>query len=148
MPELVEILRSDRAEWTAFEANLTDAGLPIADLSDSDQAFFVFRDQCRNLGFGGFRLFGEDGLLRSVVVAEGHRGRGVGIAIVLALLARMKRGGVRRVWLLSTNAAGFFATLGFDPMDRRDAPAAISATAQFTGICPTSAALMCRVLAE
>ena len=61
--------------------------LPGDDLEGRHKRFFAFTDPAgRKAGFGGIELYGADGLLRSVVTAEGRRGRGYGEAIVAWLV--------------------------------------------------------------
>lgn len=65
---------------------------------------------------------GDDGYLRSVAVAEPARGFGIG-ALVAAAAARDAAGrGARGLFLLTESAQGFFARLGFEPLDREALP--------------------------
>ena len=52
--------------------------------------------------------------------------------------------GVRRWWLLTTTAVKFFAQRGFRVEARENAPAAIGATAEFRGLCPSVAVCLSR----
>jgi hypothetical protein len=52
--------------------------------------------------------------------------------------------GVERLYLLTTDAEEYFATLGFKPIERSEAPAPIQATSQFRSLCPKSAVCMAR----
>jgi len=70
----------------------------------------------------GGRLVGigratSDGVFRAVlwdvVVAEEHQGRGLGRRIVQALLASPAVAASERVYLMTTNSAGFYGRLGF-----------------------------------
>ena len=132
------------AEWAAFEAALAGAGLPTEDLAGAGQHFFVLETAA---AFGGYFIAGPDALLRSVIVPVQAQGHGLGRAMVAALLHQLEEHGVERVWLLTTTAEPFFERVGFSSADRRLAPAAIAATPQFQGVCPSSAAFMCRPLA-
>ncbi|MGM0604277.1 MAG: GNAT family N-acetyltransferase [Halobacteriota archaeon] len=78
-------------------------------------------------------------LLRSVVVAPDHRGRGYGRAIVDATETLAARAGVDRLYLLTTDAAGFFQSCGYEVVDREAVPATIRRTEQFSSLCPRSA---------
>lgn len=124
---------------------LTDAKLPIDDLDDPGRWFFRFERNGRLLGYGGFELYGEDALLRSVVVPEESRGTGAGRTIAEGMLREIGNAGGKRAYLLTTSAASFFEHLGFVPVDRVDAPAAILRTRQASSIC-TSAALLSRAI--
>ncbi|HOV02939.1 MAG TPA: arsenic resistance N-acetyltransferase ArsN2 [Kaistiaceae bacterium] len=132
----------------ALAAMLREAGLPADDIGEPGRAFFLYRDESgRIVGCGGLEGSGSDLLLRSVAILPERRGEGLGGAIVAWLEARAAAAGCRRLWLLTTTADGFFARIGYAPAERTTAPETIAATRQFAGLCPSSARLMCRVLA-
>jgi amino-acid N-acetyltransferase len=58
------------------------------------------------------------------------------------LVTLAQAAGIRELWLLTTNTERFFERLGFERMNRADAPASIAATSQFAGLCPASAIVM------
>ena len=122
-------------------AALEAAHLPTEDLGEADRAFFAFEEAGRSIGFGGFELYGEDVLVRSVVVLPEARGQGFGRAVTEAVLARAHQAGARRAYLLTTTAESFFAHEGFAPIERTEAPPSILATKQATTICSTAALL-------
>jgi len=123
------------------------AGLPTADLETAEVRFFAAADADGPIGWGGLEGEGSDRLLRSLVVAEGERGRGRGRALLAALETEAARTGARRLWLLTTSAADFFAAAGWRRVDRLAAPAVIAATSQFATLCPASAVCLTRDLA-
>mgnify|MGYP000866692221 CR=1 FL=1 len=129
------------AAFDRFTAALADAGLLTDDLTAEPFRYFSAEDAA----WGGFSP-GEDALLRSVVVAPSARTRGIGRALVEALAQRAQERGAQRLWLLTTDAAPFFARLGWAVMDRAQAPPAIAASRQFAGLCPASATFMARTL--
>ena len=65
----------------------------------------------------GFGRASSDGVFRAVlwdvVVAAEEQGRGLGRRVVEALLGDPSLSGVERVYLMTTNSAGFYAQLGF-----------------------------------
>jgi N-acetylglutamate synthase-like GNAT family acetyltransferase len=126
---------------------LAAAGLPTSDLGEPGQVFFAFGNAARAIGCGGFLVAGEHALLRSIVVDADLRGTGVGSQILRRLTDLARLHGAREAWLLTTDAATFFARHGFETVDRANAPAVISATPQFAGVCPGGATLMMRELA-
>jgi amino-acid N-acetyltransferase len=81
-------------------------------------------------------------LLRSLAVAPGQRGTGLGAALVRAALAAADAHEQCRagVGLLTTTAAGYFDRFGFTVTERAGLPAALSASAELTGACPATAA--------
>jgi len=144
MPEhLVPTSHSD----PALAAALAEAGLPTADLAASPAQFFrAVDDRFETVGYAGIELHGDEALLRSVVILPARRGRGFGADLVAAMLAAARNHGARRVWLLTMDAAPFFARQGFSPADRGQAPRAIAATGEFARLCPASAACMVHLL--
>jgi N-acetylglutamate synthase-like GNAT family acetyltransferase len=129
-------------------AELLDAeGLPSGDLGEPGVRLFAFRDKGAIVGYAGFELYGGDALLRSVIVPPTRRRAGLGRAVVEATLAEARRLGATRAFLLTTTAKAYFERLGFAAIDRASAPAAILATRQAVGLCPSSAPLMAKALA-
>lgn len=135
---------------TGADAGLQDAlqaaRLPTDDLNESGRAFFRFADQGETVGFGGLEQYGEDALLRSVVVLPPQRGKGYGEAMTQRLLDQAAAEGVRTVYLLTESAAAFFEHLGFARVDRATAPSAILQTRQAASLCPASAALLAKTI--
>ena len=128
-------------------AALLDAErLPSADLREQGVRLFAFRDGGAAIGYAGLEIYGADALLRSVVVDPARRNLGAGRAIVAATLIEARRLGATRAFLLTMTAKDFFERLGFAAIDRAQAPAAILATRQAAGLCPSSAPLMAKAI--
>ncbi len=129
----------------ALVAALADAGLPVTDLGEPGRQFFRYDTlDGETGGFGGLEPHGRDVLVRSGVVLPAVRGGGIGRNLVALLLFRAQAAGARQAWLLTTSAAPFFTALGFREMARDAAPAAIRASRQGAGLCPSSAPLLTR----
>ncbi|HET6330062.1 MAG TPA: GNAT family N-acetyltransferase [Holophagaceae bacterium] len=56
------------------------------------------------------------GYLADVFVLEGHRGKGLSRAMVAALLSLPEVRGLRRIMLVTRDAQGLYAKLGFEPV--------------------------------
>lgn len=139
----------DAADRDALAAALGRERLPTGDLGEPGRQFFACRDaERRTLGFAGLEHPGAGtvALLRSLVTLPAFRGRGVGRAMVEELAARAAAQGVTELYLLTTTAAPFFETVGFEPVARSDVPAAIAGTREFTSLCPASAVTLRRRL--
>ena len=135
------------ADDARFRAALDHAGLPIVDLDAEQTAYFALIEDGAPIAFGGIAGTGADRLLRSVVVPEAARRKGVGSRIVALLEREAQHAGAVRLWLLTTDAAAFFARIGWKPADRAIAPDAIRSSRQFASLCPASATLMIREIA-
>ncbi|OYD81602.1 arsenic resistance N-acetyltransferase ArsN2 [Azospirillum brasilense] len=127
------------AERPALARLLAANSLPTDDLDEPGRRFWRVADARGTLGYGGLEVHGADALLRSVVVPDERRGAGNGRAVVAAVRAQAVTLGVERLWLLTTDAAGFFERLGFQRVERMSAPPAIQSSAQFAGLCPGTA---------
>jgi len=126
---------------------LSAADLPTSDLTEEHcRHFFFMGSPDSPAGLVGLELFGDVGLLRSLVVAPGARRAGAGSELVTHAEEHARRQGVRALYLLTTTAEGFFAKRGYARAAREAAPAAIRATREFAGLCPASSAFMCKQL--
>jgi amino-acid N-acetyltransferase len=120
---------------------LVAAGLPVTDLAAEHLAFAAV-DGEQLMGLIGFEPYGDIGLLRSLVIAEDARGDGLGRKLVANLEAAARDDGVDELWLLTIDADAYFARLGYEVLERSDAPETIRGTAEFAGLCPGDATLM------
>ena len=133
---------------TEVEALLTEAQLPVSDLSSSlSRNLLGVRESGRLVGVVGIEVYGDVGMLRSLAVASARRNAGLGVSLVSNAEAWAAEQGVKALYLLTTTAAEFFARLGYEAIPRSEAPAAIAATAQFLDLCPASSTFMRKVLA-
>lgn len=131
---------------TRVERLLRDSDLPVADLDSSPVRLFVGHDDGQFVGVGGLERYGPDALLRSVAVPDSMRGSGYGSALYRELEARAREAGVERLYLLTDTAAGFFAEVGFEVVDREDAPGSVRETTEFQELCSTEATCMRKVV--
>jgi amino-acid N-acetyltransferase len=77
-----------------------------------------------------------------VAVDTALRGTGLGVALTWDRIIEARRRGLRSLWLLTTTAAAFFPRLGFQRVDRVDAPPDIQASPEFATVCPSTAVCM------
>ena len=141
----VQVGPAAAADTAEIAALLRAAGLPCDDFAAHLAHFLVARDSAGSvIGAVGAEVLGPDALLRSLVVAPGARGTGLGGRLVDALDQAAAGWGVRRWWLLTTTAEGFFLGRGFKPAPRSSAPPAIGATREFRELCPAVAVCLSR----
>ncbi|WP_434611235.1 arsenic resistance N-acetyltransferase ArsN2 [Pseudomonas sp. R1-7] len=120
--------------------------LPAADIELPGRTFFEFALSGNIVGWGGFETYGADGLLRSLVVERAYRSKGVGTSLLNLLELKAAELGIIRLHLLTTSASSFFEQMGYENLPRGAAPALISLTEQFKGLCPGSAYYMSKAL--
>jgi amino-acid N-acetyltransferase len=131
----------------SVRALLVSADLPTEDLTEAHcRDFFYAGPADAPTGLVGLEILGDVALLRSLVVTPGERNAGAGSELVRHAEEHARRRGVRGLYLLTMTAEKFFAKRGYDRASRETAPAAIRATREFAGICPSSSAFMSKLL--
>jgi len=141
------VRRAEQADAAAIHLLLAENKLPTKDLSDGLLThFLVATDEKGLAGVIGAEVYGEHALLRSLCTRSDLRQRGIGSALLKGLLQELISKGVRRIFLLTENAEGFFARHGFSRTERKSVPAEIAATEQFRLLCPASAVCMAGVI--
>jgi amino-acid N-acetyltransferase len=94
----------------------------------------------------GLEIYGEDALLRSLVVSAAARTQGLGSALVQHAEEYAAAHQVRALYLLTTTAESYFAHRGYKRLDRSQAPPCIQSTREFASLCPASSAFMIKRL--
>lgn len=137
-------IRAARAdEWEAIKQLLASASLPTDDLTPASISMFsVYENDSRIGGAIAIESRGQDGLLRSLVVAPSSRHAGIGRSLVAHAEGAARAQGFRALYLLTDSAAEFFAHCGYEKRERAVAPESIRTHAQFSSLCPASAAFM------
>jgi len=127
---------------------LLDASqLPSRDVEASMLThFLVARRGAELIGVVGLEPLGDAGLLRSASVVAAERGRGLGAALTRALERHAQALGVRRLYLLTTTAEGFFTRLGYRTVARDEAPEAVRGTTEYRELCASTSVCMTREL--
>lgn len=122
---------------------LNSHALPTTDITEEAlEHFWVYRDFIGVAGVVGLECYGDVALLRSLVVADGYVGRGIGKRLVAAAedLARARQ--IHSIYLLTTTVQAYFEPLGFRCIPRDGVPSAIADSSQFKSLCPSTAVLM------
>lgn len=133
----------------AVRALLAAAGLPVADLDEAGGvAFAAFYAGEELVAVAGLERHGDDALLRSVAVADGHRHTGLGSTLVTRLETQAANAGIARLYLLTETAEHFFRARGYLPTPRSEVPEAIAASPEFAALCPASAVCLSRSLVD
>lgn len=126
---------------------LERAALPTSDLTEEAMKdFFYVGPATTPVGIVGVQLYGDDALLRSLVVSPEQRARGLGQRLVEHAEQHARRQGATTVYLLTTTAESFFRVRGYLVATRENAPPAIRSTPEFAGLCPASSAFLAKRL--
>ena len=132
----------------AIRQLLQEADLPYTDLTHHHMTNYLVARK-NNHGIAaivGMEIFGEDAMLRSLVVAQEHRGTGIGELMIAAAEKRAMALGVGTIFLLTTKADRYFATRGYVETPKEDVPAIIKKTDEFRILSPGTAVCMSREL--
>jgi amino-acid N-acetyltransferase len=130
------------ADLPAVVALLRSAELPADDLAAHAQNVFVAERDGVVIGAVGLEDHGTLALLRSLVVAEDHRGHGLARLLCDAALARAATLRLHELYLLTLTAEDWFARRGWVTLSRDRAPLVVRGTRQFGELCPDTAVLM------
>lgn len=143
-------LANESADQLAEVRQLLSAcELPTADiLPSSSLLFFGTYSAGKLVGVIGLEVYGTNALLRSLAVVPALRRQGLGKSLVTYAETHAASIGVESLYLLTTTADAFFASLGYSPTSREDAPESIRSTTQFSGLCPASSTFMIKQLRD
>ncbi|MEW6547191.1 MAG: arsenic resistance N-acetyltransferase ArsN2 [Bacillota bacterium] len=120
---------------------LQAAGLPTAGVSEHLGSFLLAcTPEGRVVGVAGLERYSASALLRSLVVLPSWRRQGLGRRLVTAQLSRLAPG--TPVYLLTTSAQRYFASLGFQAIPRGEVPPEVKESLEFREACPQSATAM------
>lgn len=145
----IRIRKAEDTDYRQVRDLLAACGLPSAGVQEHLAPGYVLAERGKRLvGVAGIEIHGESGLLRSVAVASGWRGGSIGQDLVRDRLVWAGAAGLSQVYLLTTNAAGYFGRLGFARVDRDTVPAEIRASHEFASLCPKTAIVMMNKLGD
>ena len=135
-------------DYQTVKDMLSATDLPIEDLTPEKFAnFLVARNEDDQMvGAVGVEKKGDQGLLRSLVVHPESRSSGLGKLLTEEIESLSKSIGLKSLYLLTTTAADFFLSLGYQSTNREAVPGPIAATEEFNSICPASATCLMKTL--
>jgi amino-acid N-acetyltransferase len=137
------IVPLNRSNISDIEALLERCDLPFSDCSEHIQNFVGVIKSGNLIAIGALQYEGSVALLRSIAVHPDSRGQGLASAMTHHLIEQARSRKARQLYILTETAEAYFSSLGFYPISRQVAPAAIKATQQFETLCPSSAQAMC-----
>lgn len=128
---------------------LAGCGLPADDVDLAMLLYFIgARTHGVLIGVVGLEPFDHVALLRSLAVAPGHRGLGVGARLCDEAESLARAANIADLYLLTTTVADWFAVRGYHLMDRSALPAPVRGTAEFRKLCPATAVALHKRLAK
>lgn len=141
----LQLQEASQAQRKSILALLKANKLPVTDITEKVKLYALTRNG-QVLGSAGLEIWGTKALLRSVSVADEGKGKGWGKFITLEIEEFARIEGIDELLLVTTTAEGFFRKLGYSSIHRQEVPEAVTSSAQFSGICPASAAIMKKTL--
>jgi len=112
-------------------ALLASAGLHGGGMPEHLDGFLVAREDGRLVATVGLENHGTVGILRSVAVVPGCRGRGIAAALVRAAISRSLARGHQALYLLTNTAESYFERFGFQRIERAQVHPAALVSKQF-----------------
>jgi amino-acid N-acetyltransferase len=121
---------------------LAAQNLPVSDLPESMDNFFVATEGDLLIGVIGLEIYEQYGLLRSLAVARDHRSKGIASQLIAQLETAAEFEGLKEIYLLTETAAAYFSRRGFRYTKRANVPAVLLGSSEFSEVCPVSAIVM------
>ena len=139
MPTAAYIERLKPEDREAVHQLLRSHKLPLEGFDEDHVIAVVAKEADAVVGSAAVEIYGSFALLRSVAVADSHRGQTLGRQLTRAAIDLAREQAVTSVYLLTQTAATFFPKFGFVAVSRDDIPAAVKQSVEFTTACPASA---------
>ena len=125
------ILKATEDDIPAIATLLIESNLPPDDLERWIDNFLVLIIDGKIEGCIGLEQWDVVGLLRSFVVSENYRSRGLGIRLYTKLIALAKDMNLSSIILLAMGASDFFEKNGFKFIKRNETPESVNNSVQF-----------------
>jgi amino-acid N-acetyltransferase len=136
-----KIIDNEKA-FNEFKALLKSSGLAADDLDFSKDLLVGYFEGNVLVGTGGLEIYGNSGLLRSLSVKMGIRGKSVGTNITEYLIDEARERRLTAIYLLTENARGFFEKRGFRDIPRDAIPESLKASSEFSPAKPNTLAMV------
>jgi amino-acid N-acetyltransferase len=138
----VTIRKAKVEELSKMLQLLERAELPGDGVAEHLSNFLVAEDENDLVGTAGLEVYERVGLLRSLAVNPGIRGKGLGARLVESILALAREQDLETVYLLTTTADTYFPKFGFEKISRDELDPRLSASEELRGACPQTAICM------
>jgi amino-acid N-acetyltransferase len=120
--------------------------LPTDDLVSELPDFFVAEQDNCIIATIGLEKYGNEGLLRSMVVDRQYRNQSIAKNLLHALLKHATASGIQKIYLITTTAEYYFGANGFSNISREKISSSIAQTREFKDLCPSTATVMIKEL--
>jgi len=134
--------QAEKEDFPSVADLLRSLDLPTAGVHENIENFFVMGSGKNVIATVGLEVHGRHALLRSLGVAENHRGKGYGQQLVRAAIAKARKNQMDSLVLLTTTAKDFFLKFGFEVIPRDAVDHALRSSVEFCSACPATAVCM------
>lgn len=142
MTNNIEVQPAGISESSDIKSLLQDAKLPVEDLPETLDNFFIATGNNTIVGAIGLEQYGSCGLLRSLIVAPPYRNLSVAASLIAALEQKAVNLDIDWLYLLTETAPLYFEKKGFQKIARDEVPLAVQQSSEFSHVCPSSAIAM------
>lgn len=128
-------------DFQSFRSLLKSSSLPSDDLNMQRDLLVACVEDGQMVGTGALEIYGAYGLLRSLSVKLGTRGKALGTSLTNHLIDEARKRGLKGIYLLTENARGFFQRKGFIDVNRDQVPGELHASSELSRAYQKSAAM-------
>lgn len=139
-----DIRSATSADYQQLIILLQEENLPVVDIDTGLPHFFVATEGPDIIAGIGMEYYGESALLRSMVTSPAWRNKGLASALTDTLFEYARKKGVRSIYIVTTTAEKYFLQKGFERIERSSVEEQVLQSAEFNGLCPSTAAIMRR----
>lgn len=125
-------------DWNEIRNLLTANRLPVQGALNHLSNFVVATENGRVVGAIGLEVYGDIGLLRSLVVASHMRGKSIAKRLIKHMIAQSRSRQLSALYLITGSADPLFERYGFEKMARADMPTKLYVSMELQG--PSSTA--------
>ncbi len=136
------IQSAEATDLAAIITLLQQNKLPIEDIADGQQQFWLVKDGESIAGAIGIEVYGNYGLLRSMATDEAYRNKGIAAILIDGLFEFARKQKLTAIYLLTETAKKYFEKKGFVTVKRDDVPVELKQSKEFTHLCPSTAIVM------
>lgn len=136
------IQKAEIGQLEEIQNLLKNSGLPYEDIGMHLNNFLCVMNNEKIIAAGGFEIYDDVALLRSLAVTEAKRNEGLGQLIYAALIEHAKTKNIKQIYLLTETAEKFFIKNGFTKVERNIIPDTIKNTYEYKVLCAESAILL------
>ena len=136
------IRRAEQRDYASVVTLLQSLNLPTDGVQEHFANFLVLVLGKSIIATVGLEMYGHHALLRSLGVAEKHRGKGYGRQLVRAIVSKAGQYQIDTLVLLTNTAKDFFSKFGFETVPRDAIDGKIKSSVEFRSACPETAVCM------